>query len=94
MTGLALFSLIYFIMECVRPGSRSKTGTFFCWMFCMIPCILFHMSVFCQPENLFRRRILKWSMFAVMLANFIYGMMYVSNHIEVDDDVIVLCIFN
>jgi len=89
---IALFSYVKFFEDITRTGSRDKLGSFFNAVFCTIAAVMFVMAVWMRPFVLARRRLLKWSMVFIMIANFIYGSMYVSDHISPQNAVIVLTV--
>ena len=90
--AIVILFYIKFFSDLSLTGSRDKLGDFFNCLLTTITGVIFTLSVFVKPANYFRRRLLKWSVVLIMAANFIYGSMYVSDHISSSNGMIIFSV--
>lgn len=90
----ALISVIQFFIDVAIIGYRSKFSSFLCMVLCVTAMALFIRSVFHKPHLMLPRRLLKWGILGIMIANFMYGNRIVTNLIRPSGWIIFFAIFN
>ena len=79
---ITLLAILKFIEEMTILGSRQRMGSLLNVIMCLTTSVTFGVIVFKYTYNMKCRRMLKWAVVPVMIANFINGSMYVSDHLK------------
>ena len=92
ITGL--ISIVKFFVDVVAVGSRDRFGSFLAMACCVSAAFFFVKGVFYRPYHLKGRQFLKYGVLGIMIANFVYGLQYVSDHIRPQVVMIFYCLMN
>ena len=79
---ITITAILKFVDEMTILGSRQRLGSLLNVILCLVTSVIFCLVVCKYPYNYKWRRMLKWAVVPTMLANFINGSMYVSDHLK------------